>query len=348
MLTTETSEGIEISPARIMQTGFAFWSAKVLLTAVALELFTHLCDCSKTVADIKNELHLHGRGLADFLDALVALGFLTRSGEGPDARYINTPETDIYLNKKRETYIGGMLEMANNRLYPFWGNLDEALQTGLPQNEVAHGETGLFERLYEDKDRLNEFIHAMGSMQTGNFARFACSFDFAEYGSHCDIGGAGGDLAIQIALHQPHIKSRVFDLPQVGPIANANIAKHKMADRVQFMAGNFFTDPLPRADLITMGNILHDWDLENKKMLIRKAFDAIPTDGAFVVIENIIDDERRKNAFGLLMSLNMLIETPGGFDYTAADFTGWAKEAGFKEVAVMPLTGPASALIAYK
>lgn len=327
MLTTGTSEGIEISPARIMQTGFAFWSSKVLLTAIGLELFTHLCDCSKTANDIKNELQLNGRGLENFLDALVALDFLSRSGKGSEARYINTPETDRYLNKNRDTYMGGMLEMANNRLYPFWGNLDEALQTGEPQNELAHGESGLFEKLYEDKDRLKEFIQAMGSIQVGNFTSFARQFDFDEYGSHCDIGGAGGDLAIQIALHQPHIKSKIFDLPQVGPIANANIEKRQVADRVKFVAGNFFTDPLPRADLITMGNILHDWDIENKKMLIRKAFDAIPVDGAFVVIENVIDDDRRKNAFGLLMSLNMLIETPGGFDYTAADFTAWAKEA---------------------
>lgn len=348
MLTTETFEPVEITPERILQFGLGFWSSKVLLTAIGLELFTHFCDCSKTAADIKNELQLNGRGVEDFLDALVALGFLTRSGDGPEARYVNTPDTDMYLNKNRDTYLGGMLEMANNRLYPFWANLDVALKTGKPQNEVAKGGKPLFDTLYEDEARLKEFVHAMGSIQAGNFAMFASQFDFSEYGSHCDVGGAGGDLSIQIALHHPDMRSIVFDLPQVAPIANANIQKRGVADRVKFVKGNFFTDPLPTVDLITMGNILHDWGLEDKKMLIRKAYEALPVDGALVVIENIIDDGRRHNAFGLLMSLNMLIETPAGFDYTEADFRNWANEAGFKDVGVMPLTGPASALIAYK
>ncbi|PZF70749.1 methyltransferase [Taibaiella soli] len=348
MLTAETSEQIEITPARIMQAGFAFWSSKVLLTAIGFELFTHLCDCSKTAADIKNELQLHGRGLEDFLDTLVAMGFITRSGDGPEARYLNTPDTDMYLNKNRDTYMGGMLEMLNNRLYTFWGNLDEALKTGKPQNEVAKGGAPIFDSLYEDENRLKEFVGAMGSIQAGNFNLFANQFDFSEYGTHMDVGGAGGDLSIQIALAHPDIRCTVYDLPQVGPIAKANIAKRHVEDRVQFMAGDFFKDPLPHADLITMGNILHDWGLDDKKMLIRKAFEALPTDGALVVIENTIDDERRQNVFGLLMSLNMLIETPAGFDYTAADFTRWAIEAGFKDVATMPLTGPATALIAYK
>jgi hypothetical protein len=139
-----------------------------------------------------------------------------------------------------------------------------------------------------------------------------------------------------------------FDLPQVSPIAFENISKMGVADKVDIVAGDFFTDPFPNADIITMGNILHDWGTADKKFLIRKAFDAIPEGGVLVVIENLIDNERRENAFGLLMSLNMLIETSGGYDFSVLDFTGWAREAGFREVYDMNLTGPSSAVIALK
>ncbi|HUQ97135.1 MAG TPA: methyltransferase, partial [Chitinophagaceae bacterium] len=298
--------------------------------------------------EIKEDLQLQERGLFDFLDTLVSLGFLHREGNGENARYCNTLEVDVFLDRKKPSYLGGMLVMANNRLYPFWGNLEEALKTGLPQNEVKQGMRPLFEELYADENRLEEFVSGMAGIQNGNFVAFGKSFDFSAYKTHCDVGGAGGNLAIQVATHNPTIQSTTFDLPAVQKIATRNIKSAGVADRVQVVSGNFFNDPLPKADVITMGNILHDWNLEQKKELIKKAFDALPEGGAFAVIENVIDDARKENAFGLMMSLNMLIETEGGFDYTAANFKTWAKEAGFSRVELMPLTGPASALIAYK
>jgi hypothetical protein len=97
-----------------------------------------------------------------------------------------------------------------------------------------------------------------------------------------------------------------------------------------------------------MGLILHDWNLDRKMHLIRSAYEALPEGGAFIVIENLIDDARRENAFGLMMSLNMLIELGDAFDYTGADFAGWCREVGFQEVEILPLAGPASAGVAYK
>ena len=348
MLTQTVSNEVIISPATIMQTGLGFWASKVLLTAVNLDLFSQLSEGSKSANEIKTALHLQERGLCDFLDALVALKFLYREGKGEKAKYCNTIETDVFLDKKKPSYIGGMLVMANNRLFPFWNNLEDALKTGLPQNEVKNGGQPLFETLYADENRLEEFLGAMAGVQLGNFIAFARQFDFTGYRTHCDIGGAGGDLSIQLAIHRPDIQSTSFDLPQATPIAQRNINSNGVSDRVQAVAGNFFTDAFPEADVITMGNILHDWNVEEKKMLIKKAYTALPEGGALVVIESVIDDERKENVLGLLMSLNMLIETYGGFDYTAADFKGWAREAGFTQFEVMRLTGPSSALIAYK
>jgi len=331
-----------------MQVGFGFWASKVLLTAVKLDLFSILCEKSKTAIEIKEALNLKDRGLYDFLDTLVSLGFLHREGQGENARYCNTLEVDVFLDRKKPSYLGGVLVMANNRLYPFWNNLEEALKTGLPQNEAKQGTRPMFEELYADENRLEEFISAMAGIQKGNFTAFAKKFDFSHYRTHCDIGGAGGNLAIQIATHNPAIHSTTFDLPAVQKIAERNIESAGVTDRVTAASGDFFKDVFPKADVITMGNILHDWDLYQKKHLIEKAFEALPDGGALAVIENIIDDNRKENSFGLLMSLNMLIETDGGFDYTASDFTKWAKEAGFSRVNSIPLTGPASALIAYK
>lgn len=348
METTQNEVQQQVNPSEIMQIGMGFWSSKVLLTAVNLDLFSLLSQGPKTGNEIKDHLNLHGRGLYDFLDTLVALGFLKREGMKDTALYSNAESTGLFLDKNKPSYIGGILAMANNRLYKFWDNLEEGLKTGRLQNEAKVSGRPFFEVLYESEERLKEFMNAMSGVQMGNFIAFAKEFDFSSYQTHCDIGGASGSLAAQIALHNPHMKCISFDLPAVQPVAAKNVSAMNVADRVTLVSGDFFTDDFPKADIVTMGNILHDWGLEDKKKLIKKAFDALPQGGAFAVIENIIDNERKQNAFGLMMSLNMLIETEAGFDFSAQDFEGWAKEAGFSQIKVMPLTGPASAVIAYK
>jgi predicted O-methyltransferase YrrM len=238
--------------------------------------------------------------------------------------------------------------MANARLYPFWAGLTEALRTGQPQNEVKHTGHSVFEALYADPDKLEQFMRALAGIGAGNFAALAQKFDFSRYGTVCDAGGATGLLSVILAHHHPHLRCTTFDLPALEPIARRTVAAAKLTDRVDVAAGDFFADPLPRADVITMGMILHDWDLEKKMALIRAAYDALPEGGAFIAVENVIDDDRRANTFGLMMSLNMLIETGDGFDYTGEDFRGWCEKAGFRSVEILPLAGPASAAIAYK
>ncbi|MEN8227452.1 MAG: methyltransferase [Bacteroidota bacterium] len=341
-------EAIKVDPSNIMQVGMGFWASKVLLTAVKLELFSHLATKPLTAKEIKQWLCLHGRGLYDFLDTLVALGFLQRSGNKETAIYFNSADADLYLDKSKLSYMGGILEMANNRLYPFWNFLEEGLKRGTPQNEIRTGEISLFEKIYADKNKTREFVNAMSGAQVGNFITFATQFDFSGYRTLCDIGGAGAQLSAHVAIHNPHMRCISFDLSPVTPIALENISKMGVADKVEVKSGDFFTDTLPKADVITMGNILHDWGTADKKMLIGKAFDALPKGGALVVIENIIDNERRENAFGLMMSLNMLIETAEGYDFTTADFEEWTREAGFTETFDMRLTGPTSAVIAIK
>jgi hypothetical protein len=318
------------------------------LSAVELELFTHLGGESMTGDELGGLLGLHERAVADFLDTLVALGFLERDGDGPDALYANTPETAHFLDKNGPAYIGGILEMFNARLYGYWNDLTEGLRTGQPQNEIKHKGASLFDELYSDPARLEQFMNAMTGISLGNFHALAEKVDFSRWSTLCDVGGATGQLSMIVASRHPHMRCTTFDLPVVAPIATKAIAAAGLADRVSVASGDFFADPLPKADVITMGMILHDWNLERKQHLIAAAYDALPDGGAFIVIENLIDDARRENVFGLLMSLNMLVEFGDAFDFTGHDFEQWCSEAGFRSVEIVPLAGPASAGIAYK
>ncbi len=334
----------QLSPDKILQTGLAFWASKTLLSAIEMGLFTELARGPARFDALSGRLGLHPRSARDFLDALVALGFLARTGD----RYANSPETDLFLDRNKPSYLGGILEMANHRLYPFWGHLTEALRTGLPQNEIKTGGAGLFETLYADPARLKQFLAAMTGLSHGANMTIARAFPWQDYRTFLDVGTAQGDLAAQIARANPHMRGVGFDLPEVAPMFEEYITAVGVADQLTFMSGNFFEHEFPKADVVLMGHILHDWDLPTKKMLIQKAFEAIPARGALVVYEAIIDDDRSKNAFGLMMSLNMLIETPAGFDYTGADCAGWMTAAGFSATRVEPLVGPDSMVIGIK
>jgi hypothetical protein len=333
-----------LTPDKIMQLGLGFWASKTLLSAIELGLFTELARERADAEALAARLKLHPRSARDFFDALVALGMLKREG----GVYSNTAETDLFLDRAKPSYIGGILEMSNARLYRFWGSLTEALRTGEPQNEIKTGEGNLFENLYSDPARLRQFLSAMTGLTMGASIGIARKFPWERYKTFIDIGGAQGGLPVQVALAHPHLTGGSFDLPVVEPVYTEYVASFGLSDRLKFYPGDFFKEPLPGADVLVMGHILHDWDLGEKRHLIRKVYEALPEGGAFIVCEALIDDDRSQNAFGLLMSLNMLIETPGGFDYTGADCSGWMREAGFRETYVEHLIGPDSMVVAIK
>jgi len=338
------TENTAPSVDHIMQVGLGFWASKALLSAVEMGVFTELAKRPEDLDTLQGRLGIHPRAGRDFFDTLVALGFLRRV----DGKYSNTPATDLYLDRQKASYIGGMLEMANQRLYEHWSHLTTALRTGKQQNEAKDGKGSPFEALYADPARLKTFLAAMTGISHGANVAIAKKLPWGNYKTYADVGTAQGDLAVQIALANPHLNGLGFDLAEVEPIFEEYVQHHNLNGRLRFRPGNFFQDALPKADVITMGHILHDWNLEEKKMLLRKAHEALPAGGAVVVYESIIDNERSKNVFGLLMSLNMLIETPGGFDYTGEDCTGWMKEVGFREMRVEHLHGPESMVIGIK
>lgn len=340
----ETDVGAGPTPDGILQLGMGFWASKTLLSAVELGLFSELAAVGPTDGEaLRQRLGLHERSWRDFLDALVALGMLERE----DGRYANTPETEVFLDRANPAYVGGMLEMANARLYPFWGSLTEGLRTGEPQNEAKTG-GDFFAALYADPARLRQFAKAMTGISAGVARALAAKFPWDRYRTVVDVGCAEGAVPVALALVHEHLSGGGFDLPALEPVFDDYVGSFTLADRLRFHAGDFFVDPLPSADVLVMGHILHDWNMDEKLLLLRKAHEALPDGGALIVYESIIDDERRRNAFGLLMSLNMLIETPGGYDFTGADCRGWMEQAGFKETYIEQLIGPDSMVVGIK
>ncbi len=337
-MTVQSAPGQEtsqVTPAKIMQLGLAFWGSKTLLSAVELDLFTELAKAPADTATLTKNLKLHQRASRDFFDALVALGFLNRT----NGIYANTPETETFLDAAKPSYIGGFLQMTNSRLYPTWGNLTEALRTGKPQSEAKDMSTqDLFAKIYSDSDKLKVFLQAMTGISLGNARQIAQKFDWSKYKTFCDVGTAQGALCVQVATAHPHLSGVGFDLAPVEPIFNEYVAKNDLTERLKFKSGDFFKGDLPQSDVIVMGHILHDWNLEEKRMLLKKAYEALKDGGAIIVYDAMIDNEREKNAFALLMSLNMLIETPGGFDYSPIQCEEWLKDAGFNDIRFEPLT----------
>jgi len=333
----------QVTPEPILQLGLAFWGSKTLLSAVEIGLFTHLASGPRDAKTVAMELELHARSVRDFLDALVSLGMLERVGE----EYHNSAATDLFLDRNKPSYVGGLLEMANARLYPFWGSLTEALRTGHPQNEAKVGEN-FFSALYQDPERLEGFLHAMSGISMAAALAIVEKFPWDKYQTVIDIGAAEGCVPVQVALRHSHLSGGGFDLPAVAATFEKHAAAFGLADRLRFYPGDFFADPLPSADVLIMGHILHDWSLDEKLMLLRKAYEALPKGGALIVYESIIDDDRRTNTFGLLMSLNMLIETQDGFDYTGADCQSWMADVGFRDTYVEPLVGPDSMVVGMK
>jgi hypothetical protein len=332
-----------LDPERIIELGLAFWSSKTLLSAVELGVFTELAKGPLTADQLRQRIGIHERSARDFFDTLVALRMLERDGD----TYANSAEADAFLDRAKPSYTGGLLEMANNRLYGFWGNLTEGLRTGEPQNEAKVAE-GFFGVLYSDPARLREFAQAMTAISMGSAIAIATKFPWQKYKTFMDIGTAQGNVPVQVARRFAHLTGGGTDLPPLEPVFAEYVAAHGLSDRLRFQAHDFFTEPFPNADVLIMGHILHDWDLAEKKMLIKKAYEALPDGGALIAYDAVIDDERRENVFGLTMSLNMLIETPGGFDYTGADCRGWMAEIGFSDSYVEPLTGGESMVVGLK
>ena len=328
---------------RLFEIGSAYRQSKILLSAVELGVFSELAAGPLDARDLARRIQVHDRPARDFFDALVATGLLNRDDEG---RYRNTEESDFYLDRAKPTYLGASFDQYNRREYALWGCLTQSLQTGNPAAET-HGQDH-FGSLYNDAARFRTFVTAMTSGSLLAAQGIARQFPWENYQTLCDVGTAQGCLPVQVALTHPHVHAIGFDLPMLRCAFEEYAFERNVADRVSFAGGDFFKDSLPQADVVVLGRVLHNWDLETKKMLLDKAYRAIRTGGAIIVYDLLIDDDRRASAAGLLSSLNMFLWTAGGFGYTARDCTNWMRSAGFAKTTVRDLPGGNAMIIGEK
>lgn len=335
MTSTEVDAG---TPAGIIRLGNSFCDAKALLTAVELGLFTVLRDGPASEDEVRARLGLHGRGLADWLELLVSLNLLEKA----DGRYCNGEGAARYLVRGEPSYIGGFLERTSQNLYPAWGRLDEALRTGKQQSGSDFGQVA------DNPAMLRRFIASMDGLMRVLGPQLIHAYDgWTGYHSFLDVGGCRGYLASLIVAAYPQLSGGVFDLPQMSPFFDEMLNEQGLTGKLTFHGGDFFADPLPSADIVILGHVLHDWAPEQRKALVARVYQSVNAGGVLLVYDRMLEraDSRVEN---LVISLDMLLVTEGGSEYPAAELCAHAEAAGFAAVEKRPLGDYDTLVVCYK
>lgn len=302
----------------------AYRQAKVLHSAVELGVFDLLAKGPAGEPQLRAELGLHPRLARAFLDALVALGLLVVA----DGRYRNSPVAEEFLVQGGEVHLGGVIRMASNRHYQTWSRLTEALRDGAPKTP-SRGGPNTMRALYANPDDARNFLRHMDSINGFVGPALAGAVDWSRYGSFVDVGGARGNIAVQLCRRWPHLGGGVFELPEVEPLFHEYLAELGLTGSIEFHSGDFFVDPLPRTDVLIFGHVLHDWDAQERQTLLHRAFQALPSGGAVVVYDQMTD-EAQPELYSALASLNVALMTVGGAEYPIEECRAMAEKAGFR------------------
>lgn len=338
---TAVTGGTLADPFDVMLIGWSFVRSKLLMSALEMNVFEELQKEPGTAGQLMARLGLHERGARDFLDALTALGLVERSGDV----YRNAPAAAQHLIPGQQGYVGGFLALTTEFMGAGWESLTDMLRTG-----KAHGqESGEvpFARIFRDATLLRQFLSAMDALNTAIGRELTRRFDWSQYSSFADIGGARGNLAAQLLEAYPHLKGSVFDRAAMRAFAEELASARGVASRLTFYGGDFFTDELPEADVLIFGNVLHDCPVAARRELIQRAHDVITPGGAVIVYDPMIDDER-VNADNLLLSLSMMLQSPAGNEYMPAECRDWMRAAGLEDAGLISLPARATAVVGRK
>lgn len=322
-------------PAVVADLGLAFCGSKLLLAALELGVFTALADGPLDETDLRPRLGLHERGARDFLESLVALGLLVRHGHA----YANTPEVAGLV--RGPAYAAGFLDGANHVLYPAWGGLSTALRTGAPQAD------GDLDGMLRDPGRQRMYLAMMDGLSAPLAPVLATAIDWSDVTTVADVGGARGNLVTLLLAAHPHLRGVVFDRPQNGDPCAEHTAAAGVGDRVAFHGGDFFTDPLPAADVMVVGHVLADFSEDRRRALIGSAFRALPPGGTLLVYDPMPADEN-PSLPSLVASLHMLVMTSAGAGYRPSRCLSWMTDAGFVRTSTRPLPLGNGLVVAHK
>ncbi|MCW2652347.1 MAG: methyltransferase [Mycobacterium sp.] len=332
-------------PQSVVEVGMAFWSSRVVLTAVEFGLFTELAAGPLSAHEIIERLGWHRRAGGPVLDALVGMRLLRRD---PAGRYSNSRRGALFLDRGRPSYLGGLMELSSKRLFDLWSGLGGLLQTGRPEAGEECGDNEFFSALYRDPAALRSFLVGMTGISTGEAMLIAARFPWKEFRTFVDIGAAQGALPVRVALTHPHLSGVSYDLAAVRPIFEEYVASFRLGERLRFTAGDMHDGPLPAADVICFGHVLHGYGETERRELIAKAYAAVPAGGALLIYDAMVNPNRRRNFASHLSSLNIMLETREGFEATTTQCAEWLRAAGFVRVTTRHLIGPTSMVFGYK
>jgi predicted O-methyltransferase YrrM len=319
---------VRLSPAPLMQLTTGFWAFKTLAAAHDLDLFTRLSGTTgATAAELAHMLAIQARPAEMLLTGCAALGLLDKH----DERYVNSPLAEEFLVHGKPSYFGGWVQMLDQRLYPGWGRLTEAIRTNRPTTWDPDRQSSLFDG--EDPQLLAVFWEAMQALSTLTAGVLGPAIDLSGVRRLLDVGGGSAAFDIELCRQYPDLTATVYDLPTVADIAAAKVKEAGLQERITTVAGDFFADPsLPSGhDTILLSMIMHDWAEDRSRTILQKCWSALPSGGQVIIAELLVNDTRTGPPPAALMSLNMLVETEGR-NYTAAEYTTWLKDLDFHNV----------------
>ena len=329
----KTTTDKELQPYGILEIGTGFWAAKILMSAVELGIFSELAKGPQGEESIGKCLGLHPGSVREFLNALVVSGLLERENDV----YSNTLESDFFLDKAKPSYVGGMLKWVDRSLYPIWDNLTEALQHG---GQIQKEDRGV--------DSVRQRCGAMTGVSMGSSLQISRKFPWKDYRTFADLGTAEGGTPVQLALAHPHLKGIGVDEPLAKVVFEEYVASFGLSDRLSFQGIDFLQDPLPKAEVMVVGHVLHDWPAKEKIEFLKKIFDALPKGGGVIIFDPLVDDVRGQNPVQLFMSLTMIMKCNRDVFYSGADCRGWMRKVGFSNIQIEPLVGFDSMLVGFK
>jgi acetylserotonin N-methyltransferase len=331
-------------PSPIIDLIEAFRRSKVMFTAVSLGVFDRLEGKSASAAALTAELHVAAEPLERLLDACVGLKLLRRNGQ----TYKNEPVASTYLCRDSQRALTGYILYSNDVLFRLWSHLEDAVREGTPRWQQEFGiEAGIFDHFFRTEEAKQTFLLGMHGLGLLSSPKVVEAFDLSGFRRLVDLGGATGHLAIAACERYPGLHAVVFDLPSVVEVAQAHLNRSPAAKRLEVVAGDFFRDQLPEADLFAVGRILHDWSEDKIHKLLARIYQRLPAGGGILISEKLLREDRTGPSSAQLQSLNMLVCTEGK-ERTLVEYCRLLEAVGFRKVQSRMTGAPLDAILAIK